>query len=81
MLRASGDSPRVSLSAAVMPWRGCMSLPGSHACKSRASRTGDADVEQRVEAAGAHEGRVQQVRPVGGADDEQVAGACGAGSR
>lgn len=35
--------------------------------------TGDADVQQRVQAAGPHERRVEQVRPVGGADHEQVA--------
>ena len=38
-------------------------------------RTRDPDVEQRVQAAGAHEGRVEEVRPVGGADHKHVAGA------
>lgn len=31
-----------------------------------------ADIQQRVEAPGSQQGRVQQVWPVGGANDEQV---------
>lgn len=48
------------------------------ACYLPRRRTCNADVEQRVQAAGAHERGVEQVRPVGGADHEKItcAGTC-----